>query len=364
MPRHGAMLEKVNITGAAAFYYPDRKYMRITGGARMVNNKDGVVISGETIERFSKTNILIVTGYVVVLKPKEGVKILAGRMKYNTKTKEMTLVGNVKIWENKKENLRYISGDRVFVTRDDKKRSEHMVVTGNAYMEEKKKKKLIRKVNAGKIDYYSVKDKKDKKVVEKIILSDHAYIVTEKQKIRALKITVDKDLKEKKEVWELFERVFVKDLKSEDEMRGGYMIYNKTDEVIRVTKNPSFYVFKEKAYIYSDVITSYRNKKLSVFVGDVEILQEDQKIYGENAVFNERLKRIVITGEPLIINKDNITYADKVTFLTDKKEVRLSSRFRGVLLPDEVSGRRRQGQNGRREHKRVEIGDIGGPEVL
>jgi lipopolysaccharide export system protein LptA len=173
--------------------------------------------------------------------------------------------------------------------------------------------------------------------------------------------------------WELTERVYIRELNTKDEIRGGYAFYDRKTDIMRVIDKPILYISKEKATIFSDLLKSHRKEKMTIFIGDVEIIQESKKIYGEKAIFNEEKKRILISGNPFLIERQNITHSEQITVLTDKKEVRLSQRFRGVLIPeDDTSGRTRTetgteqpARNGDRDPRRsIPIGDIGGSEIL
>lgn len=358
--------KKIQIYGQAAVYYPKRKYMRISGGAHMLDDKEQLEVHGETMERYTNSDTLIVTGYAQLHKKKDGLRITANRLWYNSKTKKLVLVGNVKIIEEKPKTKRIIHGDHVVFTEDAGKRTQNMVITGSGMIREFEEGKLKREIFADSIKYFTQKDDKNKVIIEDALLTGQVNMTLENQRILAGKVVMKKT--PEIDTMELTERVYIRDLKTRDEIRGGYAFFDRKKEIMRVLENPWLYIYKEKATIYCDMLKSYRKDKLTIFIGDVEIIQDKRKIYGEKAIFNENEKRISITGDPFVIEKNNITYSEQITVLTDKKEVRLSSRFRGVLIPEDEE-RGRSGDNGRERDNRgvdggIPIGDIGGPEIL
>ncbi len=356
--------KRVQIYGSAAYYFPKRKYMRVTGGAHMLDEKQKIEVHGQTMERYTKKNILIVTGNVELKKPKDGLHITAFRMRYNTKTKFMVLTGNVRITQRKKNSKRFIAGSRVVINEDEKTRTQKLDIDGNGIIRDYKKGKLEMTASADEIDYYTKKDSKGKRIIEKTNMDGHVRIITKKQDIMAMKVDMNKD--EKKDEWVFNERVLIKDKKTKDEIRGGYLFFDRKKEIMHVLKNPQLYISKENATVNSDVLKSYRKDKLTLFIGDVEIVQDDKRIFGEKALLNEKIDRMKITGEPLLIDKENITYSDEIIFFTKKKEVRLSSKFHGVLTPKQKDKNDKNKKPGKKPklRKDIPVGDIGGPEIL
>ncbi len=356
--------KKVQIFGSAAFYYPKEKYMRVTGGAHMLDEKQKIEIHGQTMERYSKKDLLVVTGNVELKKPKDGLHLTANRMRYNTKTKHIVLTGNVRITQSKKESKRFIAGERVVINEDKEKRIEKIDIKGNGIIREYKKGKLKMMASADKINHFSRKDKNNKILVENTDMSGHVRIKTEKQDIMAMKVNMDKT--PEKEEWKFKHRVLIKDKKNKDEIRGGYVFFNKKEDIMHVLENPQLYIAKEDATINSNILKSYRKDELTLFIGDVEIIQDNKKIYGEKALFNEKTDKMKITGNPFLIDEKNITYSEEIIFFTKKKEVRLTSKFHGVLSPKE---RGKNDKNGKpkpdgKSKKPIPVGNPGGPEIL
>ncbi len=95
-------------------------------------------------------------------------------------------------------------------------------------------------------------------------------------------------------------------------------------------------------YAGDDAKEAKRDIEQMVFTGDVHILQGERRGHCERADYQRPAGRIVCTGDPWVVEGDNRITGDRIVYLLDADEVRVT-RPRAVLqLPEDRGDKPRQ----------------------
>lgn len=127
----------------------------------------------------------------------------------------------------------------------------------------------------------------------------------------------------------------IEDKKEKIQIKAGYGKYFRFLRRVILKKNPvMIQTLKngQKSYLYAgEMIRDFKTGEI-VAVGDVKILHETMRGYGERAVYYDRDKKAVLEGNPVVYDQENIYQADQIVYYNEENRVELVGNVQVVLI--------------------------------
>lgn len=146
--------------------------------------------------------------------------------------------------------------------------------------------------------------------------------------INGEKIKIEEKKKDQYEI-QIFDNGLYKNLETHIQIKSDYFFYDLKNDVLKARGNVNYFDSTENVIFYSDYVSRYTKDKVSIISGNIQIKKGDETrvvekesgekeikisavIYGEQAKYSEKTKRLELIGNASFLDKGNISVADKI----------------------------------------------------